>query len=63
MRAPNRDSTQLGELIAAVYDIAAQYSIDPKVISRLATRVVHQMVMKAGRTMDAKRRDSNGVNP
>lgn len=63
MRAPNRESAQLGELIAAVYAIAEQYSTDPKVISRLATKVVHQMVSRAGRTMDAKRRAMNGVSP
>jgi hypothetical protein len=43
----NNHKTDLGELVVAVFDIAAQYSTDPREVSRLATRVVMQIVRRA----------------
>lgn len=37
-------TTQIGELVAAAFDVAARYSTDPREVSRLATRVVSHML-------------------
>jgi hypothetical protein len=47
MKTNVRKTEQLGELIAAVFDIAAQYSKDPREISRLATGTVMHMLRRA----------------
>ena len=39
----------LGELILAVFDKAAQYSADPREVSRLATQAVSHMLRQAPR--------------
>jgi hypothetical protein len=57
MRGKDRNTAQLGEMIAAVYDIAAHYSADPNVISRLTTRVVQGMLSTAVSTTKANSRD------
>lgn len=44
MRIHAQKTTQLGALIAAVFDEAALYSSDPRVVSRLAIRAVRHMV-------------------
>jgi hypothetical protein len=44
MRGPG---TPLGELVAAAFDTAAQYSSDPAEVSRLATGAVIRMLRRA----------------
>ncbi len=39
----------LGELILTVFDKAAQYSLDPREVSRLATRTVAHMLSRGRR--------------
>ncbi|MHC4067700.1 MAG: hypothetical protein ACYSUI_24800 [Planctomycetota bacterium] len=51
MRTNVRKTVQLGELIVAVFDIAAQYSTDPREISRLATGVVMHTLRRAWMTL------------
>jgi hypothetical protein len=51
MRTQVHKTTQLGELIVAVFDEAAYYSADPREVSRLATRAVTQMVRRSRRIM------------
>jgi hypothetical protein len=46
MKNQNRKTAQLGELILAVFDNAAQYSADPREISRLATQAVSHMLWR-----------------
>jgi hypothetical protein len=43
-----RKTAQLGEVIVTAYDKAAQYSSDPKVVSRLATHAVALMLLGLG---------------
>jgi hypothetical protein len=47
MKKHIRKTVPLGELILAVFDKAAQYSADPREISRLATQTVSQMLWHA----------------
>jgi hypothetical protein len=47
MKTQNRKSAPLGELVLAVFDKAAQYSADPREISRLATQAVSHMLRHA----------------
>ena len=42
-QAEIRDTIRLGDLIAAIFDEAARYSIDPKEVSRLATLTLMHM--------------------
>ena len=49
-------TTQLGELVAAVFDEAAYYSADPREISRLATRAVAHLVRRSRRAVRVNRR-------
>jgi hypothetical protein len=42
-----RKTIPLGELILAVFDKAAQYSSDPREVSRLATQTVAHMLWRA----------------
>jgi hypothetical protein len=51
VRTNVRKTVQLGELIVAVYDIAAQHSTDPREISRLATGAVMGMLLRAWMTL------------
>lgn len=39
----------LGDLIAAVFDEAARFSVDPMEVSRLATQAVWRLLRRAGR--------------
>jgi hypothetical protein len=45
-----RQIVSLGELVAAAYDQAAEYSADPNVVTRLAARAVLRVLRNAGRT-------------
>jgi hypothetical protein len=46
-----QDTTQLGELVAAVFDKAERYSNDPLVVSLLATQAVFNMLRRAHRAL------------
>ena len=50
MRANATKTVQLGELIVAAFDMAAQYSTDSREISRLATKAVVQVLQRAWET-------------
>jgi hypothetical protein len=47
MRANASKTVQLGELIVAAFDMAAQHSTDSREVSRLATRTVGRMLQRA----------------
>lgn len=47
MRTTVDKTAQLGELVVAAFDKAAQYSTDPREVSRLATRAVMHMLWRA----------------
>jgi hypothetical protein len=49
-------SVQLGELVAAAFDDAAQYSSDPREVSRLATETVAHLLRRARDTSRAPTR-------
>ena len=42
--APLRKTAELGELVAAVFDVAATYSTEPREVSRLATYAVRHLL-------------------
>jgi hypothetical protein len=44
-------TTQLGELVVAVFDEAARYSADSREVSRLATRAVSRIVRRSRREL------------
>jgi hypothetical protein len=50
MRANVRRTVQLGEVVVAAFDMAAQHSTDSREISRLATKAVVQMLRRAWET-------------
>lgn len=50
MRMHIVQTAQLGDLVAAVFDTAAQYSKDPAEVSRLATSAVTHLLRSARRT-------------
>jgi hypothetical protein len=56
MRTQIRKTTQLGELVAAVFDEAAHHSTDPREVSRLAARAVMHMIRHARKTSHIPRR-------
>ena len=47
MRMPARRTVSLGELVVAVFDLAASYSDHPRVVSRLATEAVTGLLQRA----------------
>jgi hypothetical protein len=47
MKTQIRKTVPLGELILAVFEKAAQYSADPREVSRLATQTVSHMLWHA----------------
>jgi hypothetical protein len=47
MRTRAQKTAQLGELVVAVFDEAAQYGTDPDEVSRMATRAVLHMLRRA----------------
>jgi hypothetical protein len=49
MRTRIPQTIPLGELILTVFDEAAQYSADPRDISRLATQTISHMLGRAPR--------------
>ena len=56
MRTKTHDTVQLGELVVAAFDNAAQHSADPRVVSRLATDLVVHLLRRAEETSQAPRR-------
>jgi hypothetical protein len=44
MHTNAHETAQLGELVVAAFDEAAQYSSDPREVSRLATRAVMHLL-------------------
>ena len=46
MRTNGTVTAQLGDLIVAAFDKAAQYSIDPREVARLATREVLRVLAR-----------------
>jgi hypothetical protein len=55
MRTHIHNTTQLGELVVAVFNEAARYSANPREVSRLATRVVKRMVRRSRRALAPSR--------
>jgi hypothetical protein len=54
-------TAQLGDLVTAVFDGAAQYSADPREVSRLATQAVALMLRRARKS--AISREPFSANP
>jgi hypothetical protein len=51
MRAELRKTAELGEVVAAAFDKAADYSTNPRTVSRLVTQAVARMLRsQRGRT-------------
>jgi hypothetical protein len=61
MNAMIRESVQLGELVAAVWDEAARHSDDPKEVSRMTTEAVTRMAWWA-RSRSAPREGDVGTD-
>jgi len=54
MRTELPKTVPLGELILTVFDNAAQYSADPREVSRLATQAISHMLWHAPRLKTAR---------
>jgi hypothetical protein len=50
MRTDVDKTAQLGQLVVAVFDEAAQYSSDPREVSRLATEAVMHILRRPRKT-------------
>ena len=55
MKTNARKTTQLGEVVATAYDVAAQCSMDPEEVSRIAIGVVTSMLRHARRVSPSRR--------
>lgn len=51
VRTNKHNTVQLGELVAAAFDNVAQYSTDPREVSRLGTELVVHILRHAGETL------------
>jgi hypothetical protein len=49
-------TVQLGDLVVAAFDEAAQHSSDPREVSQLATRAVKHVLWRARKTSHSMRR-------
>jgi len=49
MTTPMPETAEVGELVEAAFDQAAQYATDPAEVSRLATRAVMNMLLRSRR--------------
>jgi len=58
MPADLRKTAELGEVVAAAFDQAADYSINPNKVSRLVTRAVVLMLRNQGVRPTSSRRPS-----
>ena len=56
MRTNVDKTAQLGELVVAAFDEAAQYSSDPREVSRLATEAVMHMLRRPRKTSPPRQR-------
>jgi hypothetical protein len=56
MRTDTHNTVQLGELVVAVFDSAAEHSTDPREVSRLATEAVVGLLRRAQETSPSARR-------
>lgn len=56
MRTDVCKTVELGELVEAVFDVAIQYSADPREVSPLATRAVLSMLRRARKASLLRRR-------
>jgi hypothetical protein len=54
MRTEIPKTVPLGELILTVFDKAAQYSVDPREVSRLATQTISHMLWHAPRSKTSR---------
>lgn len=55
MKTTCRRTTQLGEVIAAVFDEAAEYSHDPREVSWLANRAIANIIRRPGGAQSARK--------
>jgi hypothetical protein len=55
MTTPMPETVQLGDLVEAAFDQAAQYATDPAEVSRLATRAVMNMLLRERRAAAVER--------
>ena len=46
MKDKTKQTVTIGDLILTVFDKAAQFSLDPKEVSRLATQTVAHMLLR-----------------
>ena len=49
-------TVQLGDLVVAIYDEAAAYSAEPRVVARLATRAIKHLIWRGRRASRTGRR-------
>ncbi|MDD5224147.1 MAG: hypothetical protein PHE84_09165 [bacterium] len=49
MRTDRHSTVSLGDLVVAVYDEAARYSVDPREVSWLAAQAIDEIMRHAGR--------------
>ncbi len=56
MQSHTQKTAPFGEVVMAVFDEAAHYSTDPKVVARLATTAVVRILQRAWRTEDVRSR-------
>ena len=54
VKTETQDTVTLGELVSTVFDKAAQCSLDPREVSRLATQTVAHMLLR-GRNLTVSR--------
>lgn len=47
MTRATRSTAELGEVLAALYDEAASYSGDPRVVTKLATHALADLLVRA----------------
>jgi hypothetical protein len=59
-RMNGQPTVQLGDLVVAAFDTAAEYSPDPREVTRLATGAVVHMLRRARTIPQDLRRDDNG---
>lgn len=56
MKTRTQETAKLGDLIVAAFDEAARYSTDPKLVARLATCAVLEMLRHAPKASTARGR-------
>jgi hypothetical protein len=61
MKTQGYRTTQFGELVVAAFDGAANYSTDPREVSRLATQAVTHMLRRARKASISRLRPPTGT--